>query len=59
MSIEIIQGNALDLSIIGNKSYDIVLCFEPLYHLSKMEDRCCEKPEFLGASNHLLFIAKK
>lgn len=20
---------------------------------------CCEKPEFLGASNHLLFVAEK
>ncbi len=39
MSIEVIQGNALDLSIIEDKSYDIVLCFGPLYHLSKMEDR--------------------
>lgn len=39
MSIEVIQGNALDLSIIKDKIYDIVLCFGPLYHLEKIEDR--------------------
>ena len=39
MSIEVIKGNALDLSTIEDESYDIVLCFGPLYHLSKIEDR--------------------
>src|SRR5690554_795326 len=39
MNIEVIQGNALDLSIIKDNTYDIVLCFGPLYHLEKLEDR--------------------
>lgn len=39
MNIEVFQGNALDLSILGDNTYDIVLCFGPLYHLEKIEDR--------------------
>ncbi|WP_346885611.1 class I SAM-dependent methyltransferase [Clostridium sp. UBA4395] len=39
MSIEVFQGNALDISWIKDKEYDIVLCFGPLYHLSSIEDR--------------------
>ena len=33
--VQVFQGNALDLSIIDDKSFDIVLCFGPLYHLEK------------------------
>ena len=29
MSIEVLQGNAMDISMIEDKSYDIVLCFGP------------------------------
>ncbi len=50
MSIKVFQGNALELSIIEDKSYEQWLS----YHFY-----CCEKPEFLGASNHLLFVAEK
>lgn len=39
MSIEVFQGNALDLSMIEDNTYDIILCFGPLYHLEKVEDR--------------------
>jgi len=39
MSIEVFQGNALDLSMIKDDTFDIVLCFGPLYHLEKIEDR--------------------
>lgn len=39
MSIEVFQGNALDISWIKDKEYDIVLCFGPLYHLKDIEDR--------------------
>lgn len=39
MNIKVSQGNALDLSFIDDASYDIVLCFGPLYHLEKLEDR--------------------
>ena len=39
MDIEVLQGNALDLGKIKDKTYDIVLCFGPLYHLENIEDR--------------------
>ncbi|MFA5575960.1 MAG: methyltransferase domain-containing protein [Tissierellaceae bacterium] len=39
MNIDVVQGNALDLSLLDDNTYDIVLCFGPLYHLEKMEDR--------------------
>ena len=32
--IDLVQGNALDLSRYADKSFDIVLLFGPLYHLS-------------------------
>ncbi|ABX40565.1 class I SAM-dependent methyltransferase [Lachnoclostridium phytofermentans] len=37
--IELIHGNALDLSCFAEDSFDVVLLFGPLYHLSKEEDR--------------------
>ena len=37
--IELIQGNAVDLSNYPDKSFDIVLMFGPLYHLHSEEDR--------------------
>ncbi|MDZ5253258.1 class I SAM-dependent methyltransferase [Clostridium sp. LIBA-8841] len=39
MNLSVFQGNALNISNIEENSYDIVLCFGPLYHLSKIEDR--------------------
>ena len=59
MSIKVIQGNALDLSIIEDKSYDIVLCFGPLYHLSKMEDRmkCISEVKWVCKDNGKMFFA--
>lgn len=39
MTMEVFQGNALDISWIKDKEYDMVLCFGPLYHLSSIEDR--------------------
>ncbi len=39
MSLEVFQGNAMDISTVGDKSYDIVLCFGPLYHLAQIEVR--------------------
>ena len=43
--IELVQGNALDLSQYDNDSFDIVLLLGPLYHLRKEEDRlrCIEE----------------
>lgn len=37
--INIIQGDARDLSMIANDQYDIVLCLGPLYHLADNEDK--------------------
>jgi len=37
--IELVQGNALDLSRYEDDSFDIVLLFGPLYHLHERNDR--------------------
>ena len=37
--IELVQGNALDLSLYADEYFDIVLLFGPLYHLRREEDR--------------------
>lgn len=38
-SMEIFQGNALDLSEFNDEVYDVVLCLGPIYHLTTEEDR--------------------
>lgn len=59
MPIEVIQGNALDLSILKDKSYDIVLCFGPLYHLEKIEDRmkCIKEVKRVCKNDGKMFFA--
>lgn len=37
--IDLVQGNAVDLSRYEDNSFDIVLLFGPLYHLKKDEDK--------------------
>ena len=37
--LKTILGNALDLSMIKDNTYDIVLLFGPMYHLKKREDQ--------------------
>lgn len=37
--INIVQGNALELSLITNDLYDVVLCLGPIYHLHSKKDR--------------------
>lgn len=39
LPVELVQGNAVDLSRYASESFDIVLVFGPLYHLHKPEDR--------------------
>ncbi len=39
LSIELVQGNAVDLSRYADESFDIVLLFGPLYHLHSEADR--------------------
>lgn len=38
-SVDLVQGNAMDLSRYEDKIFDIVLLFGPLYHLHKEADR--------------------
>lgn len=37
--VDLVQGNAVDLSRYADDSFDVVLVFGPLYHLSGEEDR--------------------
>lgn len=39
MNLNLIQGNAIDLSMYEDASFDVVLLFGPLYHLSKEDLR--------------------
>ena len=38
-NVTIFQGNAMDLSMIANDSFDVVLLFGPMYHLLKEEEK--------------------
>lgn len=38
-SVDLVQGNALDLSRYEDSSFDAVLLFGPLYHLHSLEDQ--------------------
>ena len=38
--IDLVQGNALDLSRYEDNSFDAVLVFGPLYHLHEIINRC-------------------
>lgn len=59
MNLSVFQGNALNISDIEENSYDIVLCFGPLYHLSKIEDRmkCIEEVKRVCKDNGKMFFA--
>jgi ubiquinone/menaquinone biosynthesis C-methylase UbiE len=39
LNMEVLKGNALDLSRFNNNTYDCVLCLGPIYHLTTDEDR--------------------
>lgn len=68
--VELVKGNALDLSLYGDSRFDIVLLFGPLYHLREEKDRlrCIEeakrvcKPEgiifFAFISNDMVFLTE-
>ena len=70
MNIKVHQGNALDLSYLEDNSFDIVLCFGPLYHLKSDEDkltaikeskRVCKKDGkilFAYLSNDMVFVTE-
>lgn len=57
--IELMQGNALDLSRYGDGSFDIVLLFGPLYHLHRTEDRlrCIAEAKRVCKADGKLFFA--
>jgi ubiquinone/menaquinone biosynthesis C-methylase UbiE len=59
MPIQVFQGNALDLSMIEDNTYDIVLCFGPLYHLTKIEDRmqCIKEAKRVCKANGKMLFA--
>ena len=57
--IDLIQGNALDLSYYADQSFDIVLLFGPLYHLEKEEDkqRCIREAKRVCKDDGKIFFA--
>lgn len=57
--IELIHGNALDLSCFAENSFDVVLLFGPLYHISKEEDRqrCIAEAKRVLKPTGTIFIA--
>ncbi len=58
-SIELSQGNAMDLSRYADKSFDIVLLFGPLYHLRKQGDRqrCIAQAKRVCKDDGFLFFS--
>ncbi len=57
--IDLVQGNALDLSRYGDKSFDIVLLFGPLYHLQNTADKlkCINEAKRVCKDNGKIFFA--
>ncbi len=57
--IDLVQGNAVDLSRYADESFDVVLVFGPLYHLHKEEDRrrCIEEAKRVCKKDGKLFFA--
>ena len=58
-SIDLVQGNALDLSRYDNESFDVVLLFGPLYHLHEEADKlqCIEEAKRVCKRNGKIFFA--
>lgn len=58
-SIDLVQGNALDLSHYADDSFDIVLLFGPLYHLHDEADkrRCIEEAKRVCKADGKVFFA--
>ncbi len=57
--IDLVQGNALDLSCYDSDSFDAVLLFGPLYHLHKESDRqkCIAEAKRVCKPEGVLFFA--
>ena len=58
-SIDLVQGNALDLSRYDDDSFDVVLLFGPLYHLHEEADklRCIEEAKRVCKPGGKIFFA--
>ena len=57
--IDLVQGNALDLSRYESNSFDVVLLLGPLYHLHEEADkqRCIEEAKRVCKSDGKIFFA--
>lgn len=58
-NVTIRQGNAKDLSFIGNETYDITLLLGPMYHLFTVEDQLQALKEAIRVTKKggILFVA--
>lgn len=58
-NLNIIQGNALDLSVFENDSFDVVLCLGPIYHLTDKvaRDKCIKECLRVLKPNGVLAVA--
>ena len=58
-SIDLVQGNALNLSRYDSESFDVVLLFGPLYHLHEEADklRCIEEAKRVCKKDGKIFFA--
>lgn len=58
-SIDLVQGNALDLSRYADNTFDVVLMFGPLYHLHDEADqrRCIEEAKRVCKPEGKIFFA--
>ena len=59
LQIELKQGNALNLSAYEDNTFDVVLCFGPLYHLHTEEERaaCIREAMRVCKKDGILFFA--
>lgn len=57
--IEIMEGNAMDLSMFEDSTFDFVLCLGPLYHLSSAEEklRCIKEAKRVCKKDGIIFFA--
>ena len=57
--IELVQGNAMDLSQYDDNSFDVVLLFGPLYHLHEEKDKlqCIEEAKRVCKPDGKIFFA--
>ena len=57
--IDLVQGNALDLSRYESNTFDVVLLFGPLYHLHEEADRlrCIEEAKRVCKNDGKIFFA--